>query len=1037
MIFYSNIKKPKRIHLGENILSRLKNLFENSEDEGGIFHIKDIDDKKNMSATYEYVPDDDNIYADYTDYAKKNKLLNKDKETFNDKAGKTPYGPNPSIPLQYNLGYGDMVKNPDNMDIDEVPVNGEETIECFNLSMLGDLAPTLIAHTYKGKTAAYPGEKGYSITVTGEDGSKKPNLIKGEYAKKLTELIKGYPQLRDFSPNWIIYPESSSPFNQYIGSFLAKVYNIPSDHLIDNGTLVKTDFWGIDYKTLIQLGVREIKGTSTAFANCYSKFRPLRNYFYKEYFLKQLVDILEPRICKLIPAIRKMYYLENNLNGNVWKLIKNERNNTNESKDEFVLSPYGRLLEAGGAAGFRSPEEISNYVKTHPEIWGEDYRALVRLEEVPEIENALAKIDTKYGTDEVSKMNHFVKNGEMSSEERLYLIDNIQDYFMSEIDRFNEAAKETKLPLNFNNATLSEEILLSIFRNIVGHTKGKKENGEMVEAPMVKVKSGVGARTNEGISQYLSNYETFRNAFVNGIFSFNMSGVLSNSKKTDTVKNYPYVSRMSLFNQFEFSDKINKYPIKPEDRVLIIDDNFATGASFKNAANVIHDGLGIPYNNIKALTPGDMGTASFGGKKGAALAYNVAENYVLQKFKSGAFDDLKNQKFSFEGRNGAKISMTVGKFMNARAKAAEGNHEKANALRNAQDGNLSKSSSDFLTNDEEFDLNDVKPLKFKQKDLKNFMLPSTLADIEANKASRAYSIEELEAKIAEAEKILPTITDKKEKSKIIYGIRYWNSALEKLMGKENYEKWKLENPSNIGTGKRGVQKDSEDVLADKIRDAEMQKMQLKQEFENYSISREEYDVELRRINQNLKNWKERLGVPKAKEFKLRTDIPGVQKPAPAKTWTRGRKSDDAETLKLKIKKYEPLLSQLSGYEKYKLVNNINRWKKQLASMEGGDRTSKPFRMAADNVQRTPTPVARKEKIDISKPLTNQTKQTTRADLLNNIGKLNVKISNLDKKIRSYPLTHPDRAVKVKELENLKGERAQLKKEIERLTTNYG
>jgi cell division protein FtsB len=35
------------------------------------------------------------------------------------------------------------------------------------------------------------------------------------------------------------------------------------------------------------------------------------------------------------------------------------------------------------------------------------------------------------------------------------------------------------------------------------------------------------------------------------------------------------------------------------------------------------------------------------------------------------------------------------------------------------------------------------------------------------------------------------------------------------------------------------------------------------------------------------------------------------------------------------------------------------------------------------------------------------------------------------------LTHPDRAVKVKELENLKGEREQLKKEIERLTTNYG
>jgi hypothetical protein len=102
-----------------------------------------------------------------------------------------------------------------------------------------------------------------------------------------------------------------------------------------------------------------------------------------------------------------------------------------------------------------------------------------------------------------------------------------------------------------------------------------------------------------------------------------------------------------------------------------------------------------------------------------------------------------------------------------------------------------------------------------------------------------------------------------------------------------------------------------------------------------------------------------------------------------------------------------------------------------------NKTSKPLLMAADNVQRTPTPVSKKEKVNISKPLSNQEKQTTRANLLKNVGRLNVNISNLDRKIRSYPLSHPDRTEKVKELENLKVEREQLRKEIERLTTNYG
>lgn len=968
------MKKPKRIHLYEGVLNRLRILFENSEDEGGIFSINNIGNKKDMSATYKYLPDDDNIYVDYTNYAKKNNLLNKDGKTFNDKNNKTPYSSqNPNIPLKHNIGYGDMVKTPENMDIDKVPVNGEETIDCFNLSMLGDKTPTLIAHTYKGKTAAYPGAKGFTITVTGDGGEEKPNLIQGDYAKKLENLIKNYAPLRDFNPNWIIYPESSSPFNQYIGSFLTKIF--PNATLIDNGTLVKADFWGIDYKTLIQLGLREIKGVSSPYSMCYSKFKETRDAFHKEYFLKQLTDILEPRICKLIPEIRKMYYLENYTGGKIieipgtnnfisfWKIIngvKREGENffdkisIRKENREYTLSSYGKLIESGAAIG-RTPEEISNYLKSHPELWGNktlEYSArynqndiLVNIEEIPEIENIMKEIDSRFNTNEYHEMEEFVQDSRMNQHERIFIFNNIHDYFVEEIDKFNEAAKEVGLPINFNNSTLSEEILLSIFRNILGHNKGKKEkvkesiDSVRKEEPMISFLKGSGVGSNEGISKYLSNYETLRNSFKNGVFSFNMPSVLKKANETDTVKNYPYVSRMSLYNQFEFSDKIKEYPIKSTDRVLIIDDNYATGASFKNAANVIHDEIGIPYNSIKALTPGDMGTSSFGGKKGAALAYNVAEDYVLRKFKNGDFKNIENTPISYKDKKGATYATTLGKFMKKRTTQAEGNHEKANALRDAQEGNLSKTSSSYFTNGEEFDIDNINPLKFKTKNLSNFMLPSTLAAI---KASKKYSPEDIEKLILNAEHDLSMTTDQEEQNKLSYNIKRWNKMLEDLIGTEGFEKWRASNPTNIQ--KSEPRKMSDETLSSKINDAEIQINQLKQEYNNFSITKEEYDEELRKINQNLKYWKKRLGIIDGKDL----EIPGIE---PINTTRKGRKADTPETLKAKIVKLSNLLPRLQGAEKRKAEQDIKKWKAKIVTLS----SSFPLTAAAESVKSNMTP----------------------------------------------------------------------------------
>ena len=63
MNFYSIIKKPKRIHISENVMNRLKSLFENSEDEGGMLNVYDMatdpgTGEPTLFAKYNYLPND-------------------------------------------------------------------------------------------------------------------------------------------------------------------------------------------------------------------------------------------------------------------------------------------------------------------------------------------------------------------------------------------------------------------------------------------------------------------------------------------------------------------------------------------------------------------------------------------------------------------------------------------------------------------------------------------------------------------------------------------------------------------------------------------------------------------------------------------------------------------------------------------------------------------------------------------------------------------------------------------------------------------
>jgi hypothetical protein len=119
-----------------------------------------------------------------------------------------------------------------------------------------------------------------------------------------------------------------------------------------------------------------------------------------------------------------------------------------------------------------------------------------------------------------------------------------------------------------------------------------------------------------------------------------MPNLIRNAEKTDAIKNYAIVPRLSIYNQFKFNDNVDLSKYSSKGRYLIIDDNYASGASIRNAAKLLHDGLGVPYENIKALTPGDMGGAATGGAQGEKIATYAAEGELVNSFRNGRLKDV-------------------------------------------------------------------------------------------------------------------------------------------------------------------------------------------------------------------------------------------------------------------------------------------------------------------------------------------------------------------------------------------------------------
>lgn len=630
MILYLKENTNKKIYVDESRIHLLKERFdENAEDEGGIYNINNIRKGREkgsptyMDSNYTYTNDNgnDGIYADFTPYGKKKGYLNPLNPNWIQVRGNMPYNPEKSkrypqisdqdmpnyMPssddefIRYNgtlytptkhrimQGKGDVIKN--NLKPDKVYVgrdeNGKEQyVMCYNLTMLGEggtnarKLATMIAHTYKEKDCGF-GEL-YKTFMLRNRG----NLINGEWKDKITTLIKNTSDLIKFNPTYIIYPQSSSNFNDYIAEYIKTIF--PNATLMPKNILQKLDIWEFDYDDLIYQTIEYAeRGTDsqTKYKDVYSKYDVLKNDYIKEALLRRLVTILSNKLLRKLHSI--MYYnMSDDMSSSFVKRF-----------NSFYKKNYGRGLNQKEVRSANVLDRIWEFINDEIEI----------------MEKSLV----------TSKLFNSVKD--------------------------------------LNN--YKEKIAILSFQSLFKNQNAGKFN------------SSFQGRNAKDRTETFKNIEAFELSFVRGDIEVNQEGTKALADKSDTIKNYDNPSRMALKGQFKFNNDYDLSTIKPSDRFIIIDDNYASGASIRNAARVIAE-LGVPLTNIIGLTPGDMGGASSGGKRGAEVPENSAEEWLAYNHAvNGAYNDLPD---------GVKnILLTKHKQLSSNQ-----SHDMQNRTRAQQQGNL-------------------------------------------------------------------------------------------------------------------------------------------------------------------------------------------------------------------------------------------------------------------------------------------------------------------------------------------------------------
>lgn len=180
--------------------------------------------------------------------------------------------------------------------------------------------------------------------------------------------------------------------------------------------------------------------------------------------------------------------------------------------------------------------------------------------------------------------------------------------------------------------------------------------------------SGRNAKKRENL--YYS-IDAFKNGFIknNPDITLNIPKIKELAKKNDTIKNYDANQRFAIKGQFQLSQNASN-TIDANSKILILDDNYATGVSLRNAAQLFIE-KGIPPQNIITMTPGDMGSASTGGKRGSDVPFFDAEGRLANDYVNGRLDNTQ-------------IDNDMGNFLTAKNNSLKNNlgHSRRNNLVN-------------------------------------------------------------------------------------------------------------------------------------------------------------------------------------------------------------------------------------------------------------------------------------------------------------------------------------------------------------------